>query len=92
MRTMQKQDWIAIGIKLLGIYIAAMALIGAGTVLFGTVVNLFFHGDVPFKTIFARFLLGLIQPLIQGAVAWLLLKRTGWCLRQVGIGEEPPQM
>jgi hypothetical protein len=89
---MQKTDWVSVGIKLLGIYIGVLALIGAGSVLLGTVIQLLFRGDTPFKAVFIRLLAGLIQPLVQGAVAWMLLKRTGWCLRKIGIGEEPPQM
>ena len=89
---MQKQDWIAVGIKLLGIYIAVLALIGAGQVLLGTTVQLLFRNETPFKTIFIRLLVGLIQPLVQGAAGWLLLKKSGWCLRKIGLGEEPPQM
>jgi len=89
---MQKKDWVSVGIKLLGIYISVLALIGAGSVLLGTVVQLLFKGETPFKAIFIRLLAGLIQPLVQGAVGWLLLKKSCWCLRKIGLGEEPPQM
>lgn len=89
---MQKKDWVAIGIKLLGVYIGVLALIGLGTLLFGTVVQFFFRGDASVNIVFIRLLASLIQPLVQCAVAWLLLKRTDWCLRKIGLGEEPPQM
>jgi len=46
----------------------------------------------PLKTVFIRLLVGLLQPLVQGAVSWLLLKRTDWCLKKAGLGHEPPQM
>ncbi len=89
---MQKTDWVSIGIKLLGIYISVLALIGAGSVLLGTLIQLIFKGDTPFKAVFIRLLAGMIQPLVQGAVGWLLLKKSGWCLRKIGLGDEPPQM
>jgi hypothetical protein len=37
-------------------------------------------------------LFGMIIPLVQATAAWLLLKRTDWCLRKAGVGAEPPQM
>jgi hypothetical protein len=97
---MQKKDWVVVGAKLLGIYIAVMALIGAGSAILNTLLTLIFS-DRPasvgfFKmlgVILVKFLLfGMIVPVVQGAVAWLLLKRTDWCLKKVGLGEEPPQM
>ena len=97
---MQKTDWIAVGAKLLGNYIAVMALIGAGSAVLNTLLTLIFS-DRPasvgfFKmlgVILVKFLLfGMIVPATQGAVAWLLLKRTDWCLKKVGFGCEPSQM
>jgi len=89
---MQKQDWVAVGVKLLGVYVSVMALIGAGSILLGTIVQLLFRGETPYKAIFIRLFLGLLQPVVQGAIGWLLLKRTDWCLRKAGVGEEPLQM
>jgi hypothetical protein len=34
----------------------------------------------------------LIAPAVQSLVAWLLLKKTDWCLKKAGLGEEPLQM
>ena len=85
---------------MLGIYIAVMALIGAGSAVLNTLMT-FIFSDRPasvgfFKmlgVILVKFLLfGLIAPLAQGFVAWLLLKRTDWCLKKAGLGCEPPQM
>ncbi len=98
---MQKKDWIAVGTKLLGIYIAVLALIGAGSAVLNTIVSLIFFPDHPVSVsvgkvvgmILGKVLLGgLIVPAVQGAVAWLLLKRTCWCLNKAGLGCEPPQM
>jgi hypothetical protein len=37
-------------------------------------------------------LFGLVVPAAQGLVAWLLLKKTCWCLKKAGLVCEPPQM
>jgi hypothetical protein len=89
---MQKTDWVAVGIKLLGVYVSVLALIGLGSALLGSIAQLLFRGDASVKGIFIRLFVGLLQPLVQGAVGWMLLKKTGWCLRKTGLGEEPPQM
>jgi hypothetical protein len=99
-RIMDKKDWIAVGTKLLGIYIAVLALIGAGSTVVGTIITLIFFPDHPVSIstlkvigmILAKMLSGLVAPAVQGAVAWLLLKRTCWCLKKAGFGCEPPQM
>ncbi len=97
---MQKQDWVAVGAKLLGIYIAVLALIGASSAVLNTVMTLIFS-DRPASVSFFKMLgvilvkvllFGLVVPVVQGAVAWLLLKRTCWCLKKAGLGCEPPQM
>lgn len=97
---MQKKDWIAAGTKLLGIYIAVLALIGTGSVVLNTLMTLIFS-DRPASVSFFKMLgvilvkvllFGLIAPVAQGVVAWLLLKRTDWVLKKAGLGEEPPQM
>jgi hypothetical protein len=97
---MQKKDWIAVGAKLLGIYIAVLALIGAGSAVLNTLMTLIFS-DRPESVGFFKMLgvilvkvllFGLIAPVAQGAVAWLLLKRTDWFLKKAGLGEEPFQM
>lgn len=97
---MQKTDWVSVGMKLLGIYIAVLGLIGAGSAVLNTLMTLIFS-DRPASVGFFKMvgvvlvkvlLFGLIVPLVQGAVAWMLLKRTDWCLKKIGIGEEPPQM
>jgi hypothetical protein len=97
---MQKQDWVAVGVKVLGVYIGVLALIGAGSAVLNTLMTLIFSGRPEgigfFKmvgVVLVKVLLfGLVVPVVQGAVAWLLLKRTDACLRKIGIGEEPPQM
>ena len=98
---MDKKDWIAVGTKILGIYIGVLALIGAGSAVLNTIVSLIFFPDHPVSVstgkvvgmILGKVLLsGLIVPAVQGAVAWLLLKRTCWCLNKAGLGCEPPQM
>ena len=97
---MQKKDWIAVGIKLLGIYIAVLALIGASSAVVGTIITLIFFPDHPISIsalkvvgiILVKMLSALVVPVVQGAVAWLLLKRTDWCLNKAGLGEEPLQM
>jgi hypothetical protein len=98
---MQKKDWIAVGAKLLGIYIAVLALVGAGSTVVNTIITLIFFPDHPASVSFAKMLgiilvkvllSGLVVPAVQGAVAWLLLKRTDWCLNKAGLGEEPLQM
>jgi hypothetical protein len=101
---MQKKDWIAVGIKLLGVYYAAMSVIGFGGVACGLVLNVIYRPDIPagmtkpqFLTTFflgvIRWLLNnLVAPVVQGFVAWLLLKKTCWCLKKAGLGEEPLQM
>jgi hypothetical protein len=89
---MQKTDWVSVGIKLLGVYISVLALIGAGSVILGSVAQLIFKGDAPVKVIFIRLFVGLLQPLVQGAVGWMLLKKTCWCLKKAGLGCEAPQM
>lgn len=97
---MQKKDWIAVGAKLLGIYIAVLASIGAGSAVLNTLMTLIFS-DRPANVGFFKMLgvilvkvllFGLVLPVAQGLVAWLLLKRTDWVLRKAGLGEEPPQM
>ncbi|MCC7299559.1 MAG: hypothetical protein IT583_00575 [Verrucomicrobia bacterium] len=97
---MQKQDWMAVGTKLLGIYVAVLASIGAATAVLNTLMTLVFS-DRPagigfFKmlgVILVKVLLfGLIVPAAQAIVAWLLIKRTCWCLKKAGLGCEPPQM
>ena len=97
---MQKQDWVAVGVKVLGVYMAVLALIGAGSAVLNTLITLIFS-DRPASVGFFKMvgivlvkvlLFGLVVPVVQGAVAWMLLKRTDWCLRKIGIGEEPPQM
>jgi hypothetical protein len=97
---MQKKDWIAVGTKLLGVYIAVLALIGAGSAVVSTIITLIFFPDHPVSIsalkvvgmILVKMLSGLVVPVVQGAVAWLLLKRTDWCLSKAGLGCEPPQM
>ena len=97
---MQKKDWIAVGTKILGIYIGALALIGAGSAVVSTIITLIFFPDHPVSIsalkvvgmILAKMLSGLVVPVVQGAVAWLLLKRTCWCIEKAGLGCEPPQM
>lgn len=97
---MQKKDWIAVGAKLLGIYIAVMALIGAGSAVLNTLMT-FIFSDRPASVGFFKMLwvivvkvllFGLVVPVAQGLVAWLLLKRTDWCLKKAGLCCEPPQM
>lgn len=97
---MQKKDWIAVGVKIIGIYIATLAVIGAASAVLNTLMALIFS-DRPatvgfFKMLWmitVKFLLfGLIVPVAQAFVAWLLLKRTDGCLKKAGLGEEPPQM
>lgn len=97
---MQKQDWVAVGVKVLGVYIAGLALIGAGSAVMNTLMTLVFS-DRPASVGFFKMLgvilvkvllFGLIVPFVQGAVAWLLLKKTCWCLKKAGLGCEPPQM
>ncbi len=84
----------------MGIYIAVLALIGAGSTILNTLLMLVFS-DRPasvgfFKmlgVILVKVLLsGLVVPVAQGFVAWLLLKRTCWCLKKAGFECEPPQM
>jgi hypothetical protein len=97
---MDKKDWIAVGVKILGIYIAVLALIGAGSAVVSTIITLIFFPDHPVSIsalkvvgiILTKMLSGLVAPAVQGAVAWLLLKRTCWCLNKAGLGCEPPQM
>lgn len=101
---MQKKDWVAVGIKLLGVYYAVMSVIGFGGVVFGLILNIIYRPDIPsgmtkpqFLTTFflgvIRWLLhNLVSPVLQGFAAWMLLKRSNWCLRKIGMGEEPPQM
>lgn len=97
---MQKKDWIAVGVKLLGIYIAVLACIGAGSAVLNTLMTLIFS-DRPASVGFFKMLgvilvkvllFGLVVPAAQGFIAFLLLKRTDWCLKKAGLGEEPPQM
>ena len=97
---MQKQDWIAVGAKLLGIYIAVLALIGVASTVLNTVMTLIFS-DRPASVSFFKMLgvvvvkillFGLVVPAAQGLVAWLLLKRTCWCLKKAGMVCEPKQM
>lgn len=97
---MQKQDWVAVGVKVLGIYIGVLALIGAGSAVLNTLMTLIFS-DRPdgvgfFKllgVILVKVLLfGLVVPVVQGAVSWLLLKKSCWCLKKAGFSCEPPQM
>lgn len=85
---------------MLGVYIAILALIGAGSAVLNTLITLIFT-DRPASVGFFKMLgvilvkilvSGLIVPVVQGAVAWLLLKRTDWCLNKAGLGCEPPQM
>ena len=84
----------------MGIYIAVLALIGAGSAVMNTLMTLIFS-DRPVSVGFFKMLgiivvkvllFGLIVPAVQGAVAWLLLKRTCWCMKKIGMGCEPPQM
>lgn len=101
---MQKKDWIAVGIKLLGVYYAAMSVVAFGGVVLGLVMNILYRPDIPagmtkpqYLTMFflgvIRWLLNnLIAPVVQGFAAWLLLKKTDWCLKKAGLGEEPLQM
>ena len=97
---MQKQDWVAVGAKVLGLYIGALALIGAGSAVMNTLMTLIFS-DRPASVSFFKMLgvivvkvllFGLIVPAVQGFVAWMLLKRTCCCLKKIGMGCEPPQM
>lgn len=97
---MQKKDWVSIGIKLLGVYVSMLALIGAGSAVLNTLMTLIFS-DRPANVGFFKMLgvilvkvllFGLVVPAVQGAVGWLLLKKTCWCLKKAGLGEEPPQM
>jgi hypothetical protein len=101
---MQKKDWIAVGIKLLGVYYAAMAVVGLGGVVLGLIMNVIYRPDIPagmakpqyltmfFLGVIRWVLQNLISPVVQGFAAWLLLKRTAWCLKKIGLGEEPLQM
>ena len=97
---MQKKDWIAVGVKLLGIYIAVLSCIGAGSAVLNTLMTLIFS-DRPASVGFFKMLcvvlvkillFGLVVPAAQGFAAFLLLKRTDWCLKKAGLGEEPQQM
>ena len=85
---------------MLGVYIAVLALIGAGSAVLNTLMTLIFS-EHPASVSFFKvlgvilvkvFLFGMIAPAAQGLVAWLLLKRTDWCMRKAGLGEEPLQM
>jgi hypothetical protein len=99
-KNMQKQDWVAVGVKVLGVYMAVLSLVGAGSAILNTLMTLTFSNrpaGVGFFKIAGVILVkvlvfGLVVPVVQGAVAWLLLKRSDWCLRKIGIGDEPPQM
>ena len=97
---MQKQDWIAVGMKLVGVYVAALALIGASSTVLNTVITLIFS-DRPVSMSFWKLvgvvlikvlLMGPIVPAAQGFVAWVLLKRTCWCMKKIGMSCEPQQM
>ena len=85
---------------MLGIYIAVLALIGAGSAVLNTLMT-FIFSDRPASVGFLKLLwvivvkvllFGMIAPITQGFVAWLLLKRTDWCLKKAGLGEDPLQM
>lgn len=101
---MQKKDWVAVGVKLLGVYYAAMSAVGLGAAALGLIMNILYRPDIPAgmtkPQYLTMFLLGLIRwllnsliaPAVQGLVAWLLLKKTCWCLQKAGLGCEPPQM
>ncbi len=101
---MQKKDWVLVGIKLLGVYYAALTVIGLGSVVLGFILTVTYRPDVPagmtkpqYLTMFLlgvlRWLLqNLVAPVVQGLAAWLLLKRTEWCLKKIGLGTEPLQM
>jgi len=97
---MQKQDWVAAGIKIIGVYIGALALIFIGSTIVNTLMTLCFSDrpanvtvlKMAYMVLVKVLLVGLVVPMTQAAVAWLLLKRTEWCLKKIGIGDEPLQM
>lgn len=85
---------------MLGIYIAVLALIGASSAVLNTLMTLIFS-DRPASVGFFKMLgvilvkvllFGLVAPVAQGFVAWILLKRTCWCMKKIGMGCEPQQM
>ena len=101
---MQKKDWIAVGVKLLGVYYAVLTVVGLGSVVLGLILTIIYRPDAPAgmtkPQYLTMFLLGVIRwllqnlasPVVHGFAAWLLLKKTDWCLKKIGLGEEPLQM
>src|SRR5262245_41609434 len=97
---MTKRDWIAVGIKLLGVCFAALGVVGLvillSTIASDIVLN-FNEPDRVYSTVPHNAELGLIsliQPLAFLLCAFVLTRRTNWCLRMAGVaeseGEVPP--
>ncbi len=82
---MTKADWIFVGLKLLGVYFAVhgaitLILLFAGFLLFLQQGKL--GGPVAIDNIIVTWYksLQLLQPVIHLVCAFLLIRRTDWCL------------
>jgi len=85
---MTKQDWLTVGMKLIGVYFAVIGF----TVLCISVISLTVQAFYPYASpyIVARSggfssLLELLQPVAYMIASYYLIKKTDWCLSKIGI-------
>ncbi len=94
---MNKQEWVTVGIKLIGVYFAVLGATGLPTAWLGTVLRLadsiFQQSEMVYSYGYGYggstamgFVNGL-QPVLYLGVAFVLIKWTGWCVRMVGMQE-----
>jgi hypothetical protein len=90
---MTKRDGIALGIKFLGVYFAVLGVVGM-VILISTIaadiVSNFLEPDSEYSAVAHNSALGLvslIQPLAYLGCAFMLTRRTDWCLRMAGVAE-----
>jgi len=90
---MNKHDWLVVGLKLLGVYFAILGV----AILSVTILNLVIDAILAARTSSSDLLvlhkgpsvslLSALQPIAYLAGAFVLLRRTDWCLRKI-LSEE----
>jgi hypothetical protein len=86
---MTQREWLAVGIKFLGIYFAVLGV--TGLIIVGThlvVDEVMASSSDRTLRVGGIALVNVLQPLAYLLCAFILTKRTEWCVRMAGLSQE----
>jgi len=94
---MTKQDWLTVGLKLIGVYFAVLGFTVFCITVISLIIQAFFMDTPPYvvpRSGEYATLIGALQPVAYIIAAYYLIKKTDWCLEKIGVqterGSEPP--